>query len=144
MWKISVMWLINMLSSARIGTMAQQMKNPFLCVWEQATFVTHSDKRGTKSLRRSRANWRKHQLGVISSIYYLWLFTFQGDYSVTFLLRTAHLDRYMTFTHISNDKSLLGLKQSAPCSRDGASTVTLLAEAITPLWCYAQFWNLSN
>ena len=29
--------------------------------------VTHSDKRGTKSLGRSRANWRIHHLGVILS-----------------------------------------------------------------------------
>ena len=35
--------------------------------------VTRSDKRGTKSLGRSRDNWRKHHLGVINwSIYWFW------------------------------------------------------------------------
>ena len=31
--------------------------------------VTRSDKRGTKSLGRSRDNWRKHHLGVVVTIY---------------------------------------------------------------------------
>ena len=38
-------------------------------------WVTHSDKRVTKSLRKSRDNWRKQQLGVILSIYCFWFFS---------------------------------------------------------------------
>ena len=37
-------------------------------------YVPRSDKRATKSLGRSRDNWRKHHLGVILSIYCLWYF----------------------------------------------------------------------
>ena len=44
------------------------------------SYVTHSDKRGAKSLGRSRDNWSKHHLGVVLSIYCFW-FLFHITYS---------------------------------------------------------------
>ena len=35
-----------------------------------AAYVTHSDKRGTKSIWRSRDNWRKLRLGIFFSQYF--------------------------------------------------------------------------
>ena len=49
----------------------------FIDPQEAPQIVTRSDKRGTKSLGRSRDNWRKLHLGVILSIYsFFYSFTF--------------------------------------------------------------------
>ena len=66
--------------------------------------VTRSDKRGTKSLRRSRDNWRKHHLGVIPSIFYFFdIFTLYGVYSIMLLQLTVHFDQEGTIKHISKN-----------------------------------------
>ena len=55
-------------------------------------YVTHYDKRGSKSLGRSRDNWRKHHIPFIKS-FFLTLFTLQRVYSVIFVLHTPHFDQ---------------------------------------------------
>ena len=51
-------------------------------------FVTHSDKRVTKSLESSRDNWRKHHPWVILSSFFLFFFfpALYGIYFIIFLL----------------------------------------------------------
>ena len=51
-----------------------------LHVW----YVTRSDKRVTKSLGRSRDNWRNHHLGVIWSSYCFWLFHIVGRHFLSY------------------------------------------------------------
>ena len=77
------------------------------------SYVTHSDKRVTKSLRRSRDNLGQLHLGVNLIIFLVFDFSHcrARVCSILFLLLTAHFDLYMTLKHIANCKSLLWLKQ---------------------------------
>ena len=68
---------------------------------------TRSHKRGTKSLGRSRDHWRTHHLEESFHDFNV----FDLFHIVGHLLLTVHFDLYMSLKHISNDKSLLWLKQ---------------------------------
>ena len=50
-----------------VGSCCQQKDCSYQFVLHYSSIVTHSDKRGTKSMGRSRDNCRKHHPRVISS-----------------------------------------------------------------------------
>ena len=86
----------------------------------------HAEKKVTTSLGRSRDHRRKHHLVVIDQFIVWDLFTLLGVNSVTILLLTAHFDLYITLKHISNDKTLLWLKQCKSVQLHFLEMVTLL------------------
>ena len=57
------------------------------------------------------ADWQRLMTSRENNQLVLILFTLLGVYAIIFLQITAHFDLRMTLKHISNDKSLISLKQ---------------------------------
>ena len=104
------------------------------------TYMTHSDKRVTKSLERSRDNWREHHLARGHFIHVLFLTLFHIVGSLFYHILNSHnpvwpIHDFQTHFNlqrptVTETVSIL----SAPCSRDSHCTTS----------CVYHYWQTIN